>query len=885
MSGWRALVRIAWRDAMRSKGRSMLVLTLIALPVLAVTAADVAISTSQVSSVERLDRQMGTADAWVSADLSGWVAQTFDPTTGGSASGGRERSAPATPAQLEKALGRDATLLPVVEGQSRIRTDKGVVAAGLRAVDWGSPLTEGITRLVDGRYPSDPSEVAVNQALRDRGAVVDDTVTLDDGTTLTVTGTVEDGSVRSWPYLTAAPGGPLAEQDTQVHTYLLGAGPVTWDDVKALNNVGATVESRQVISDPPPDSVLTGRYADLGFGGGPDDSTMMAIVALIVTMVLLEVVLLAGPAFAVGARRQSRTMALMAASGGTPKQSRRLVLASAVVLGGLAATVGVVLGVLVGIALLPLVQRRSGEWLGPLDIPWLHLLGVTVFGLVAAFLAAMVPAYLASRQDVVAVLAGRRGDRAPSRRTPILGVVVLGAGILLAAVGAWANGSSGALLIAGAAIVCVLGMLLLVPLVVALVARGSARLPLALRFAARDAHRHRTRTVPAVAAVAATVAGVVALGISTSSDEAENRETYTPSLASGAGVVQTHSMDESSVTALGAQLTRIRDRLASRRPDVAVQEIRGLSYYGTTGEPYIDFQSNLSEYVSSYGGDLLEGELPPEVGKVGEGEIRRAEAALADGKAVIFVSTPSDRTRIRLTATWADFDTGETLKTTEATWPAYFMQVSGRASARGVLPAEAFAELGVKPTVTTLYLPGPVDRATQQDIEEVAAAVDDNASVYVERGYQAPDETIIIQLVLAALGAVLMLGGTLTATFLALSDARPDLATLSAVGAAPRTRRLVAAAYALVVGFVGALLGAMVGAVPGLAIARVLTITGNVVAEGSGGGSQLDAGPVGPFFDIPWLMIGGLVFGLPLLTALIVGLLSRSRLPLVARLD
>ena len=36
-------------------------------------------------------------------------------------------------------------------------------------------------------------------------------------------------------------------------------------------------------------------------------------------------------------------------------------------------------------------------------------------------------------------------------------------------------------------------------------------------------------------------------------------------------------------------------------------------------------------------------------------------------------------------------------------------------------------------------------------------------------------------LVVATGEAVLMLGGTLTATFLALSDARPDLATLSAV--------------------------------------------------------------------------------------------------------
>ena len=77
--------------------------------------------------------------------------------------------------------------------------------------------------------------------------------------------------------------------------------------------------------------------------------------------------------------------------------------------------------------------------------------------------------------------------------------------------------------------------------------------------------------------------------------------------------------------------------------------------------------------------------------------------------------------------------------------------------------------------------------------------------------------------ILFGLAAVLMLGGTLTATFLALSDARPDLATLSAVGASPRTRRGVAAAYAVSVGVVGAVLGAAVGFVPGIAISYPLT--------------------------------------------------------------
>ena len=136
----------------------------------------------------------------------------------------------------------------------------------------------------------------------------------------------------------------------------------------------------------------------------------------------------------------------------------------------------------------------------------------------------------------------------------------------------------------------------------------------------------------------------------------------------------------------------------------------------------------------------------------------------------------------------------------------------------------------------------------------------------------------MVQLVLAALGGVLMLGGTLTATFLALSDARPDLATLAAVGAAPRTRRGIAASYALVVGFVGALLGAVVGFIPGIAITWPLTyIPGDQL--GSSGEAS------GPYLDVPWLLVLGLVVALPLVTAAVVGLTARSRLPLVTRLD
>ena len=39
------------------------------------------------------------------------------------------------------------------------------------------------------------------------------------------------------------------------------------------------------------------------------------------------------------------------------------------------------------------------------------------------------------------------------------------------------------------------------------------------------------------------------------------------------------------------------------------------------------------------------------------------------------------------------------------------------------------------------------------------------------------------------------------------------------------------------------------------------------------------------FIDVPWLFVLSLVVVLPILTAVIVGLTARSRLPLVARVD
>jgi putative ABC transport system permease protein len=875
LHSWRVPLRLARRDARRHRSRSILVLVMIALPVLAVTAADVLMQTSSVSGAESVDRRIGAAQALVTVnDGVDDVKQPPDPDDCCAVLDGDGES-PAPTAEQVSSLLDGAELLEARRGHVEIGTSKGQSSVDVTEVDLGDPVTSGLFDLTSGRLPRSEGEVVVNQAVLDKGYRVGETLQLaadDAPADPTIVGVAESTTVRTSPFA-AGPLGAFGVDVGASRSWLVDGGAVSWATVRQLNGIGATVTSRAVIEDPPPSSEIPSEVQQTS-----SDSATVAVLGLIAVMALIEVVLLAGPAFAVSARKQQRSLALMAATGGTPRQSRRVIMAGALVLGSAAAVIGVALGVGIARLLQPLLQSRSDNWFGPFEIPWLHLAGVAGFGMLSAFLAAMVPAHLASRQDVVAVLAGRRGDRAPSLKSPLLGLVLLGVGIGGSVFGA-AQGAGGEFAIAVSAIPAVLGMILLVPMVLALAARLSGRLPLVLRYAVRDANRHRTRTVPAVSAVAATVAGVVALGIGLTSDSAEREATYEPSVADGVGIVTAYDPDVS--------WQALRGVLDQELPGATVTEHRGLAedgsfseVFGSGGEAVLDTSG------SSLGANIMvsDDSLPVGLLGVAERDVPRAEQMLRQGGMVAFVSPGRsvDGDTATVVQHLYDPETGEDTGSHRAKVPAAFVELTDAwAGPAAVMSTAAAEQLGAEPTTVALAVTGNVSEKQEEAANEALAAVSESASIYVERGYVADDETVIAQLVLLGLGSVLMLGGTLTATFLALSDARPDLATLSAVGASPRTRRGVAAAYAVVVGLVGAVLGAAVGFIPGIAVTRPLTSS----SYGGGIPGEETFTSTGPFLDIPWLMVLGLVVVLPAVTAVVVGLFARSRLPLVARLD
>jgi putative ABC transport system permease protein len=861
VAGWRLALRLAWREVRRSRARSALVLVMVTFPVIAVAAADVAQATASVSSVESLDRRLGQAEARIQL-LPGTtsVDQTADPDSGGVASRRQKQGRTATLSTVRAALGGARPVTELRTRQVGVRTDVGVLRADATGLDQGNPLTHGLFRLTSGRLPATADEVDVNHALADHGFSVGDRITLTGGASLTVVGTAESTGQRTTPVAVGTLDSALVQaggRGAGVRTWLVGGAPVTWDRVRAVNAVGGVVLSRQVVEHPPATSQLPQEFRGYGSTG----SQIYAVLALIGVMALLEVVLLAGPAFAVGARRQSRSLALIAANGGNPAQARRVVLGSAVVLGTIGALVGTALGIGLARLLLPVLQGLQDTYFGPFQLRWTHLVGIASFGFLSAFLAAVVPAWIASRQDVVAVLAGRRGDRAAGRRSPLVGVVLLALGVLGAVLGA--RRGSGEFLIAGAAVVSVFGMIFLVPVVVVAVARLGRRLPLPLRYAVRDAARHRTRTVPAVAAVAATVAGVVALSIASSSDQAQAKAQYQPLMPIGQSALY--------VNQPAPDWPALRDAVRRFAPAARIETVTGTDHVSSTSVEIPDHGAVSASWQTMFPapvlvGDSADGAVGSVLGPVlGQAALARVDHALRAGRAVVFVqdAEPLHTVRIRVAR-------GQVTPV-----PATYLAVGvATVPTQAVLPASVARRAGLTPQPAGLLLAGTeLSGAEEGTLREALTGLDPSSYLYVERGYQVAGSEKVVLWILFGLGGVLMLGGTLTATFLALSDARPDLATLSAVGASPRTRRGVAAAYAVAVGLVGAVLGAAVGFIPGIAITYPLT--------------RNFTGEPGPshYLDVPWLLIGGLVLALPVLTAGVVGLVARSRLPVVARLD
>ncbi|MEV0775119.1 FtsX-like permease family protein [Streptomyces sp. NPDC050433] len=548
---WRAAIRIARRDAWRFKGRSFLVLAMLALPILGVSAADLTIRSADLSAAQSLDRDLGRADARIDDPSLGGAPIMQNPKGENYTPVGDydDKPWPEGDTDITAVIPADAKSLIDSEGMAKLKTTHGLLNTSIRELKAADPMAEGIMTLDRGRFPREPDEVAAtNSFLESSGLHVGSKLTargLD--TTYRIVGAYELPDDLDSAQVNALPGALLGPLDKALaaaelpgtgasSTYLTdvpGDAGFTWNMVKATNTKGVIVISRAVVLDPPAASDVPlydveGMSENVGSSG---NATQLAILSTVVGLVMLEICLLAGPAFAVGARRSRRQLGLVGANGGDRNHIRAIVLSGGLVIGVVAAVVGTVLGVGLTFAFQPLLEDVLGKRFGGFDIRPLELIGIALLAVVTGLLAAIVPAVTASRQTVVASLTGRRGIRKSNRALPVVGLtaVVLGAGIALYG----STMSDQAMLVGGGSALAELGVVALTPALVGLFGRIGRWLPLSPRLALRDAVRNRGRTAPAVAAVLAAVAGTVAVATYTASSDAQAEARYEASVPYG----------------------------------------------------------------------------------------------------------------------------------------------------------------------------------------------------------------------------------------------------------------------------------------------------------------------------------------------------------------
>ncbi|WGP11244.1 FtsX-like permease family protein [Streptomyces sp. SH5] len=946
LPGWRAAFRIARRDAARAKGRSALVVAMIALPVLGVTAADLTYRSALPTKAEELTAELGSADArFMATSVGPLKLQQMPDGINWSTPEGTPGPTPeeqAQPVDVPAAFPEGSRSLTERSVPASVTTRHGIADTEISELRISDPMLRGRIELTDGAFPRKPNEIAgTSDFVEAAGLSIGDRVTVrGPEQAYTLTGTVElpadlrADALYALPGSVIAPWQKTADRDKSIlppqpsdPKWLVkgppGAG-VTWQDILAANERGVVVKSRQVALNPPPDSEVP--MSSMSSGYSTETETTAAVLT-VAAMAVLEIVLLAGPAFAVGARRSRRQLGLVGSCGGSRGQVRAVVLAGGAVLGAGGAVAGVGAGFGLTALFRPMIEDFTGNRFGELTVrPW-EILGIAVLGLVTGVLAALAPAIVAGRQSVLESLTGRRGTRRSSRVLPVIGVIALTAGVGIAVYGGVAGDTA---FVAGGSVLAELGVLGCIPVIVGFLGRLGRRLPLTPRIALRDAARNRGRTAPAVAAVMAAVAGSVAIATYTSSSAAQHAFDFEPNLTPG-----TVALTASDIGA-DAELPRSRAAVEQNYPVSGKAADFGRVWAGSDCSVYYEEENGCGtlELVKPTGKGHscpLKGKGAKELAlRLSADEHKRmvnspactdenytmvafgtgdhkiiiggadvldtyvklddpaAAKALADGTPVLLNSAYAKNGEVTLKAThlYNDRDKenraqhpGKARTTTDRlkvyVAPDRFAATPG---IRMVMPEKTAERLGLHvEDYGSFYALGR--DATDAESQAAYAALDraGNRAYLMSSNevFRTQDDTIL--LILALFAGVVTLGAAAITTGLSKADAEADLTTLSAVGAPPGVRRSLSGFQCLVVALTGVLLGAVAGLVP--AVALRLTDLRAALEDMRADPMQSAYTPI----VMPWETVGLLAVVVPVLAGLLAAALTSSRLTLARR--
>jgi putative ABC transport system permease protein len=850
----RATVRLSWALVRRSEARSALIALLVAVPVCAGVFVATMTRTAQLSPAQAAPRYLGQADAI--AQVSEYLH--LDPRTsavgmGPSPSGDQKQTLEVTSSRpqrnstsvdLPSLLPAGARAIPFGwQRNSSVSTGSRTTEAAIILADLGDPMARGIYDIEAGTAPRARTDVAVTTALAHQLRLHPGSTITIDGGAFHVTAVVRkpsglkshavvgpEGSVGRLGEFHAPYGVP---NPSWLITFPRHAAPDLHDQLAAD---GVIYETRTQWEHPTGEA---GARLD-DFGGRADRQDLLIRITIAV-FGALEVLLLAGTAFAVGARREIEQLGVLRAVGGDQGDVRRAVLGQGIVLG----FIGSVVGAAAGIAAVPLAQSTiesvTARALGPLDVPVRTLLLGILAGSVAAVVAAALPARYAGRLPVLTMLRHEFPTTPRAVRMPrwAIAACVLGVSLVAFAAVKFHNSSrhlvsqqgspdgtirnfygpqnhqtlwtvlisvGAALLVAGLARIC--------PTLLAQVGRLAPRLPFILRLPVRDVGRQRHRTAPATAAIATVIGGAVLVLFVASSSDLRDQRSYVPNFPTGTVSVESRGHPE----LLNSFTRTVADALHAPAAGTAAY-VTGKSpavYVGAQPPACPAGPEDLMDRCDS-GVPIVTADASWVDAVVGH-HVSKAADMLAHGGVVAFSSNIADHGHVTIAAySLSEGDSGTPVTTPIAQLPALVLPAvpaTQRVPSVVMTPATATAHhWGAQPAWGIVR---PAKPPSSGELAKIRHSLGDRATLRAEHGYQTNYGTLVLALIAAA--ALVLFAGTGITVALTMAESRNDMSILRAVGASHGRRRLYAMGQAGVVGTVGAILGLALGTAVGLAL-------------------------------------------------------------------
>jgi len=705
--------------------------------------------------------------------------------------------------------------------------------------------------LVSGSYPAGPGQAALTSQVATRyGAHVGGTWQAA-GTTWRVTGIVQDPSNLADEFALAAPG--QVPHPSQV-TMLLGSSPAVQ---QAIGNGTGTLPGIPAATLVFPSASRT----------GPPPATGILVVEIL-GLVFIGLVSVAG--FSVMAQRRLRALGMLSAIGATERNLRLVMITGGLAVGVAAALAGAVLGLVAWFAYVPALQQATGHVVDAANLPWWSFAIGVVFAVATSVLASRRPAKTMARVPVVAALSGRPAPPKAVHRSALPGVIVFAGGVACLTFAGGLAGLQGsprhALLLLAGLVAVIVGVVLLAPLAISVLAAGAgSRLPVAIRIALRDLVRYRARSGAALAAT--TFAVFLAMGICiVASIKFDNPLNWTgPNLTSSQLIFSTQlspgggqigALSNAQAARLGGQVDSLAASLHTRSVPL---EFAGATLYqvGTpenspfnfTGTAYVATPQLLATYgikasQIAPGTDILT--MRPGLAGLPHIEMIWSNSQSPGGGEPGSSGSPP--------CTLSNDCLAHPAIQTVSSLP------GGTSAPNTVITEYAMSKYRQQPSLNgwLIQAPAPLTATQISAARHLALAYE----VTAETKSNAPSLGEFADGA-TALGIVIAFGVLAASVGLIRSETARDLRTLTAAGVGAGTRRVITAATAAALGLLGAILGMAGAVIAGLAWAH----------------SSLSA----MLGDLPLSDVLILLAGLPLVAAAGGWLLAGREPPLIAR--